>query len=329
MRILVTGGGGFLGRYIVENLINEGHSVTSIGRREQKILSSIGAKVLQVDLTDYDMVAHACKKQDAVMHVAAKAGIWGDRKAYYQVNVLGTKNIINACKVEGIRYLVYTSTPSVVFNREAFQGANESLPYGEKWLCAYAETKAIAEKEVLDAHGSDLKTCALRPHLIFGPRDPHLLPRVIRAVKCKRLKIIGSGKNKVDLTYVKDAAHAHIKALDALINGDAGGKAYFISQGSPVYLWEWINQILSKLNLSPIKRHIPLSLAYSLGCFLECIWKTFFLKGEPPLTRFASVELAKDHYFDIMRAEEDLGYKPQYTMNDAIEETISELKNSL
>lgn len=329
MRILVTGGGGFLGRYIVESLINEGHTVTSIGRRCQKELSSIGVRVLRVDLTNYDMVSHACNEQDAVMHVAAKAGIWGSRRAYYDVNVRGTRNIINACREKGIKYLVYTSTPSVVFNREAFKGANENLPYGKKWLCNYAETKAIAEKEVLSAHSSNLKVCALRPHLIFGPRDPHLLPRVISAVRSKRLKIIGSGKNKVDLTYVKDAASAHIRALDALINGDAGGNAYFISQGSPVYLWDWINHILSRLNMPSIKQRIPLSVAYGIGYIFECLWKTFFLKGEPPITRFTAIELAKDHYFDIKKAEEELGYKPHYSMEYAIDETISDLKSRL
>ena len=224
MKILVTGGGGFLGRYIVEALIFKGHSVSTFGRSPQDELQALGVTVIQGDLRNCEAVRLACVGMDAVFHVAAKAGIWGSRDSYFKINVIGTRNVLEACRTNGVQYLVYTSTPSVVFNGKSFLGADESLPYGKNWLCPYAETKAIAEKEVLKAQSESIKVCALRPHLIFGPRDTHLLPRVMDAVLARRLKIIGIGDNRVDVTYVEDAALAHINALDALIEGKRAAK---------------------------------------------------------------------------------------------------------
>ncbi|MFL2825685.1 MAG: NAD-dependent epimerase/dehydratase family protein [Coraliomargaritaceae bacterium] len=329
MNILVTGGGGFLGRYIVEDLMAKGHKVCIFGRSAQDELASLGVRVVQGDLQDAVAVREACIGMDAVFHVAANAGIWGSRESYFAVNVKGTRNVLEACRTNGIKYLVYTSTPSVVFNGQSFLGADESLPYGKNWLCHYAETKAIAEQEVIEAHSENLKVCALRPHLIFGPRDPHLLPRVIEAVLAKRLKIIGSGQNRVDVTYVEDAASAHINALEALMEGKACGKAYFISQGEPVLLWDWLNRILSELGIAPLTKRVPLPVAFFVAIVLEGFWKLFSIKGDPPMTRFAAVELAKEHYFDISRAKKDLNYLPKYTMDQAIEKTVEDLKQSM
>lgn len=329
MKILVTGGGGFLGRYIVEGLLEKGHTVSTFGRSPQDELEKMGVSVVQGDLQNAEAVSLATIGMDAVFHVAAKAGIWGSRESYFAVNVVGTRNVLEACKENGIQYLVYTSTPSVVFNGKSFFGANESLPYGKNWLCHYAETKAIAEREVMEAHSDRLKVCALRPHLIFGPRDPHLLPRVIKSVLAKRLKIIGTGDNRVDVSYVSDAAAAHINALESLIEGKACGKVYFISQGEPVALWSWLNRILSELGISPLTKRVPLGIAFFIAALIESFWKLLAIKGEPPITRFAAVELAKSHYFDISRAKRDLNYMPKYSMAVAIEKTVEDLKQYL
>ena len=296
MKVLVTGGGGFLGGYIVERLLARGYAVRSIGRSPQPQLAAQGVETLQVDLTDAPAVVDAVSGMDAVFHVAAKAGVWGSWDSYYQANVVGTANVVEACRLHGVERLVYTSTPSVVFNGDAIAGLDESMPYGCNWLCHYAQTKAIAEQQALAANSDSLNVVALRPHLIFGPGDPHLLPRVIESATSGRLKIIGDGANRVDVSYVGDVADAHLNALHALASGRGAGQAYFISQGQPVALWPWLNGLLEGLGHAPLKRRVPLKLAYALGWLLEGIWSMRSRADDPPITRFVAVELAKDHF---------------------------------
>lgn len=326
MKVLVTGGGGFVGSYVIDLLLARGYAVRSFGRSPQPQIAAKGVEVICGDLASSEDVRAACVGIDAVFHVAAKAGVWGSWESYYQPNVLGTRNVIAACRAEGVGRLVHTSTPSVVFNGQPIRGAGTELPYGSNWLCHYAHTKALAEQEALAASRDGLKVVALRPHLIFGPGDPHLLPRVIESVRAGRLKIVGEGRNRVDVSYVADVAAAHLNALDALDVGTCAGRAYFISQGEPVELWPWLNQILAGLGHPPLTKRIPLGAAYAAGAVAEGLWKLFSKAGEPPITRFVAVELAKDHYFDIEAAKRELGYQPAFDMQATLSETIRDLK---
>ena len=326
MKVLVTGGGGFVGGYVIERLIARGYNVRSFGRSPQPKLSALGVEVVCGDIADVKAIEAACDGVAAVFHVAARAVIWGSWLSYYQPNVIGTRNILTACKAKGVGRLIYTSTPSVVFNRQAIRGGNEALPYGRNWLCHYAHTKAIAEQEALAANSDTLKVVALRPHLVFGPGDPHLLPRVIESAKIGRLKIVGRGRNKVDVSYVGNVADAHIDALDALDSGRCAGCAYFISQGEPVELWPWLNLILEGLNHVPLAKKVPLPIAYSAGAICELLWKMQGRRTDPPMTRFVAVELAKDHYFDISAAQRELGYSATVSMSEALDLTIRDLK---
>ncbi|TVP81280.1 MAG: NAD-dependent epimerase/dehydratase family protein [Puniceicoccaceae bacterium] len=326
MKILVTGGGGFVGQAIVRRLLARGDSVRSYGRSPQPELEAAGVEVICGDLADATEVRQAAAGVDAVFHVAAKAGVWGSWDSYYTPNVVGTRNVVAACQAAGIRRLVYTSTPSVVFNGQPIRGGGPEMPYGRNWLCHYAHTKAIAEEEALAANSESLKVVALRPHLIFGPGDPHLLPRVLQSIQAGRLKIVGKGRNRVDVSYVEDVAAAHLQALEALESGVCAGKAYFISQGEPVELWPWLNQVLAGLGRPPLTKRIPLPLAYCAGALAEGVWALLKKAGEPPITRFVAVELAKDHYFDLGPTYRDLGYEPAFTMGEALDATIRDLK---
>ncbi len=327
MRILVTGGGGFLGGYIVRGLLERGHEVAVFGRSAQTDLEAQGVRVFCGDLFDAALVHEACKGVEAVFHVAAQTGVWGSWESFYRPNVDGTQNVIDTCREHGVKYLVYTSTPSVVFTGEALINADESLPYGDNWLCHYAHTKAIAENEVLEADDPDgLHTVALRPHLIWGVGDPHLVPRIIEQAGKGRLRIVGEGDNLVDITHVANAASAHLLALGALERGVGGGRAYFISQGEPVRLWDWINDLLGRLGLPSVVKKVSLNKAYAAGAVLECVWKVLHLKGEPPMTRFVAVELAKDHYFNIEAARRDLGYEPTISTEAGLEELVGEIR---
>ena len=325
MKILVTGGGGFVGGYIVERLLARGYAVRSIGRSPQPELVAKGVEVVCGDLTDATAVSAVCEGVGAVFHVAARAGVWGSWESFYGPNVIGTRNVLSACRKWQVKRLVYTSTPSVVFNGDSIRGGDESLPYGKNWLCHYAETKALAEQEALAANSEKLQVVALRPHLIFGPGDPHLLPRVVESVKAGRLRIVGDGSAKVDVSYVGNVADAHLDAFDALERGKGAGQAYFISQGEPVDLWPWLNSILEGLGQPPLTQKIPLPLAYGIGALCEGVWKVLRRRTDPPITRFVAVELAKDHYFDTSKAQHVLGYRPRVPMNEALKLTIQDL----
>ena len=326
MKVLVTGGGGFVGSYVIQRLLSRNYKVRSFGRSPQPQLTALGIETICGDLADASAVKTACDGMDAVFHVAARAGIWGSWLSYYQPNVIGTRNVVAACQSKGVGHLIYTSTPSVVFNRRAIRDGNETLPYGRNWLCHYAHTKAIAEQEALAANSDELKVIALRPHLVFGPGDPHLLPRVIESAKTGRLKIVGRGRNKVDVSYVGNVADAHIDALNALESGRGAGCAYFISQGEPVELWPWLNLILEGLDHAPLTKKIPLLVAYNAGIICELLWKVQLRRTDPPMTRFVAVELAKDHYFDISAAQRELGYLAKVPMSEALDLTICDLK---
>jgi nucleoside-diphosphate-sugar epimerase len=283
--------------------------------------------VRQGDLADAEAVAGAVAGCDAVIHTAAKAGIWGAWNEYYRPNVLGTQNILAAMRRHGVAPLVYTSTPSLVFNGESHAGVDESHPYGRNFPCHYPHTKALAEQAVLQAHDGDkLRVIALRPHLIWGAGDPHLVPRIL--ARAHRLRIVGDGMNRVDLTHVGHAAQAHILALNALLelNHPAQGRAFFISDGAPVVLWDWINALLQRLGRPPITRRISLRAARAAGSGLELLWRALpFLPGEPPMTRFLAAELAKDHWYSIAAARRYLSYNPSIDLRGEMDILIQRL----
>lgn len=327
MRILVTGGGGFLGRYIVKGLLERGYQVRVLGRHRYPDLEALGVTVMQGDIANPVTVNNAIFDRDAVFHVAAKAGIWGKWDSYFYPNVIGTRNVIKACQTHKIRYLVYTSSPSVVFNGDHLRNVDESVPYGSNWLCHYAHTKALAEQEVLAANNfSTLLTIALRPHLIWGNGDQHLIPRIIARAKAGKLRIIGDGRNKVDIVYVSNAAHAHLLAFDALQKGIGCGKPYFVSQDEPVELFPWINKLLQSLDIPPVTKTISFKTAYRLGSFLEKAYNAFSIEKEPLMTRFLATELSKEHFFNISNAKKDLGYAPTVSTAEGLNLLIPTLK---
>ena len=316
-KVLVTGGGGFLGGAIVRLLQKRGDDVRSFSRSVYAELETLGVEQIQGDISDQHAVEQAVKGMDLVFHVAAKPGIWGDYSEYYQINVTGTGNVISACFKHRVARLVYTSSPSVVFNGTDMEGVDESAPYPARFHTHYPKTKALAEQLVVDAAGKGLLTIILRPHLIWGPRDNHLVPRIIK--RAKRLVRVGNGRNLVDTIFIDNAAEAHVAAADRLeINPGLSGKIYFISQDEPIPAWDIINGILKAAGLEPVRRSIPHKMAWLIGALLECVYKIFNLKGEPQMTRFLADELAKAHWFDISAAKKDLGYAPRISTAEGL-----------
>lgn len=320
MRALVTGGGGFLGSAIVRMLHERGDQVRSFSRSVYPALAALGVEQVSGDLGDPAAVTSAAQGCDIIFHVAAKAGIWGSYDAFYQANVTGTANVLEACRANGIARLVYTSSPSVVFDGSDVEGGDESIPYPASYEAHYPRTKALAEQMVLAADSPALSTVALRPHLIWGPGDNHLVPRILAKGRAGRLRRIGKRPNLVDTVYVDNAARAHLLAADRLVpESPLSGKAYFISNGQPLPLWEMVNRILAAANLPPVRRTIPPRLAYTIGCVCEGVWGLLRLAGEPPLTRFVAHELSSAHWFDISAARRDLGYRPEVSIDEGLE----------
>jgi nucleoside-diphosphate-sugar epimerase len=327
----VTGAGGFLGRYLVERLIARGDRVRAFGRGSYPELTAAGAQVVQGDLRDAAAVSAACLDIDVVFHAGGVAGIWGPWDYYYGINTLGTRHVIEGCLAQGVPRLVYTSSPSVTFDGTDQCGIDEAAPYPQRWLCHYPHTKALAEQEVLAANGRQgrsgpLATCALRPHLIWGPRDRHLIPRLIARARAGKLRRIGDGTNRIDMVYVENAAEAHLQAADALAPGSpVAGRAYFISQGKPVNCWQWIDELLALAGLPPVRKSISARAAWQIGAVLEGVHRLVGLTSEPRMTRFLAAQLSTSHYFDIGRARRDFGYDPRISTAEGMQRLAMEL----
>ena len=319
MKVLVTGGGGFLGGAIVRMLRERGDEVHSFSRGEYARLAALGVTQFRGDLEDKEAVDRAANGCELVFHVAAKAGIWGSFQDFYQTNVVGSDNVVTVCRNNGIRRLVYTSSPSVVFDGSDVEGGNESLPYPARYEAHYPSTKAMAERLVLAANSPELAVTALRPHLIWGPGDNHLVPRIVAKGRSGKLRRIGNRPNLVDTVYVDNAARAHLQAAERLSPGSiVAGKTYFISNNEPLPLWEMVNRILDAAGISPVTRSISPQMAYFAGCICETLWGTLRLGGEPPMTRFVAHELASAHWFDISAARRDFGYNPEVSIEEGM-----------
>ena len=323
-RVLITGAGGFLGFALASQLVQEGREVHGFSHRSYPQLSALGVHQHQGELADPTAVADAVAGCEAVFHVAARPGAWGAYRDYYQTNFVGTENVIAACRQHQVRDLIYTSTPSVIGRGEDLEGVDESLDYPKSFRAAYPETKAMAERLVRDAHGDDLRTVSLRPHLIWGPGDTSLLPRIVdraKAGKLRRIEAKGAQAEKlIDTTYIDDAVQAHLRAAAALAANDDAvmGKVYFISSGQPIGTWTMINRMLAAAGMPPITRRMSPPLAKFIGATCEGIYGLVRAKAEPPLTRWVADELATAHWFDISAARRDLGYVPTIDMDEGM-----------
>ncbi|MCL1148006.1 NAD-dependent epimerase/dehydratase family protein [Shewanella marinintestina] len=327
----VTGAGGFLGQAICERLLAAGIKVTGFARGDYPALSTMGVNMLKGDIADEQSLCNAMQGCDLVFHVASKAGVWGCKQSYYSPNVDGARFIISACKQANIAHLVYTSTPSVTFAGVDENGNDESAPYAANFLNFYGESKAIAEQMMLAANGDllsngkQLGTTALRPHLIWGPNDPHLVPRVLERAAKGRLKLVGKQDKLVDTIYVGNAAYAHILAALRLSESDkatqavCAGKAYYLSNDEPITMAAMLNKILGCKNLPPVSKRVPTQVAYIAGCVLESVYRLLGKKDEPIMTRFVARQLSTSHYFDISAAKQELGYSALVSIADGMQ----------
>lgn len=315
MKTLVTGGGGFLGRYIVEALLVQGHEVAVLCRGDYPVLRQLGVKLIQADLGNQDAVKAACQGIERVFHVASKTGPTGRYADFHHTNVVGTRNVIDGCLANGVHKLIYTSSPSVLVGFDDLSGVDERTPFPTKIISAYQHTKMLAEQMVLAAHGQQgLVTTALRPHAIWGPRDTQLFALLIERHRAGKLIRVGNGRNKISVSYVENAAAAHLQAANS---EHVGGKAYFVNEPEPVEMWPWIDGLFASIGLPPVTRQVSYRTAYVLGAISEAATAMMPWLGEPKLTRLLAAVCAKDHYFDISAAQRDFGLSSPVPMDEA------------
>ena len=325
--IVVTGGGGFLGGAIVRQLLARGEQVRSVQRSDVPALRALGVDVVRADLSDARACLEALRGADAVLHVAAKAGVWGSEASYHAANVQATDNVIAACRTLGIGKLVYTSTPSVVHAGGDVENLDESTPVATHFSAPYPRTKALAEAHVLAANDADLATVALRPHLIWGPGDTQLTARVLARARAGRLRLVGGGEKLIDSIYIDNAAAAHLDALDRLRPGaPCAGRAYFITQGEPMPQKQLINGMLAAAGLPPCERSLAPGMAWLAGALLELVWTLLRRQDEPMMTRFLARQLATAHWYDISAARRDLGYAPKVSVAQGLQKLAQSLR---
>ena len=329
MKALVTGGGGFLGLAIVRRLVERGTTVCTFSRQRHDELDALDVEQRQGDLADEAAVSKAVAGCDVVFHVAAKPGIWGPYEDYHRTNFIGTRNVIAACREHGVARLVYTSSPSVVFDGRDMEGVDESVPYPSRFATHYPRTKAAAEQLVRAANDEQLGTVSLRPHLIWGPGDNHLLPRLVAGARTGQLRRIGRATKLVDTIYIDNAAEAHLLAAEKLApRSVVAGKVYFISQGEPVDVWEMINRLLEAAGAPTVQRSIPQRVALTLAWGFENVYRLLHRPGEPRLTRFVVEELCTSHWFDLSAARRDLGYRPTVSISEGLHRLRGHLSRS-
>jgi len=330
-KCLVIGGGGFLGRQLVRQLCTGGAQVKVLGRNHYPDLVSMGVECLQGDVTNLAEVFAACQGMDTVFHTASLSYMWGRRELLYQVNVEGTANVIKACRETNVARLIYTSSPSVVIGENNIVNGDESLPYPQQYNADYPRSKSIAEQLILKANArpanpdaanaGKLLSCAIRPHLIWGPDDPHILPRIRKAAARGRLRQIGDGRNQITITQVENAAYAHLlAALELSGQARCAGKAYFVGDEEPIYLWPWLNEVLSIWGLPQIKKRVPWGVTRFMALMSEGLHYFFPWLGEPFMTTFIVDQMVRSHSFSHQAAERDFGYHPIVSPQEGLQQ---------
>ena len=319
MKVLVTGTGSLLLGGIASELLRRGDEVVCLQRRPAAFIGHQNAREVLADVCDEEAVALAAEGCDAIIHGAARVGVVGSQKEFFDTNVRGTENIIHAAAQQGISRLVFVSTPSVAHTGSSLIGAPAGDAEIGRSRSYYAESKAIAERTVLTARNEQLAVVAIRPHLVWGPGDTQLVGRIVERAASGQLAVIGTGNALVDSTYIDNAISAHIAALDALHVGSAcDGNAYVVSNGEPRTVNELMRSMCESAGVLFEPRHLSLALGIRLGSVIERLWP-LMRSSEPPITRFVAEQLGTAHWFDQRSVQQDLQWAPTVTIDEGFE----------
>ena len=318
-RVIVTGASGFLGSALASRLASGGAHVFGLSRAK-RVKRADGIEWLQCDLEDSARLTEVMRDMDVVFHAGGMVGHYGSRAAYLEANVGGTRNVIDACRKNGIKSLVFTSTPSVIADGTGHYGVDETHPYSQKFQSPYSESKALAERLVRAANDDVVRTVAIRPHMIWGPgQDSHWVGGLRKLAKRGMLYQVGSGTNRVGMTFMDDCVSAHVAAWKGLeADAAVGGQAFFVHGGTPISLWDWVRDLANALALPGVRGAIPKGAAAVAASACDVLVKLSRGAMHFPISRYLITELTTDHYSSIGRARAYLGYEPQVTVEEGI-----------
>lgn len=314
---IVTGATGCLGLNLTKRLIHEGHDVIALGRNEHlgKIASQLGAKFIAMDLAEKEKLKKISSKADLIFHCAARSSIWGSYNEFYQANVIGTQNVIEATPNHA--RLVHVSSPSIYFNFMEKHGIKEDEPLPRKPANHYIYTKLLAERLIDEAYQKkNLRVVTIRPRAIFGPYDRAIVPRILQSEKKGLLPVIGSGQNIIDITYVDNVVESLVLAATASNNVE--GKKYNITNGEPKALIAILSMVFAALH-KPLKvKYLPYQRVKVIAHCLENLYRLLRLNQEPPITCYSAGVLALGQTLNIDAAKQDLHYKPLINIEQGI-----------
>ncbi|MFT6397747.1 MAG: sterol-4alpha-carboxylate 3-dehydrogenase (decarboxylating) [Bradymonadia bacterium] len=330
MRSLVTGAAGFVGLHLVRALTDRGDEVIATDVAPMSV--GPGATTQALDITDADAVAEALVGVDVVFHVASLVHTKQNHSdTVWAVNHVGTSNVIAACRAAGVKRLVYISSASVVYEGADIVNGDETLPYARTSQAPYADSKIAAERDVLAANSVPLATCAIRPHVVYGPEDGRFLPAILERGLAGKLRVgVGRGNKLSDFTYISNLTDGTLRAEEKLreSGNPVGGEAYFVTNGEPLGFWEFIDRVLEAIGQPRTKGRIPFAIAYPIAAIAEAIdtLKGGTLGAENGFTRFAVRYMCSDHYFSVDKARRDFGYVPTVSIDEGIRLTIQHLR---
>jgi len=340
-KILITGGSGFLGRAILQELIIEASLIPVEEIRVLDINAIEGIDddritFIRGDVRDYQVVAKATEGVDVVIHSAAIID-WGTHSAkfVYDVNFGGTQNVVLACKEFNVGVLIYTSSLDAVYTGKPLVNIDETIGYPERYTTMYCESKVLSEILVKKENSDTFKTCILRPSDVYGEGDPYHVSSLITMAKTGFYVRLGNGKSKCQHVYVGNMAHAHLLAAKAILEGNKQimGEAYFITDGPGHNFFTFFDQIveMAGYKIWPENFWLPKWLAYSLGSiseFIAYLWRPI-KRYNPKFSRFAVEYTCTDFTFNSEKAEKDFRYYPKYSKKDAMSRTAQYFRKGM
>lgn len=313
-RLLVTGGRGLLGNAVIATAVAQGWKVVALQRHPSGLADNAAVTDVIGSITDEKVVERAITGCSAVIHLAARVGIEGRWRDFEDVNVRGTQVVLDAARGAGIESFVHISSPSVAHAGRALVGA-EAEPADPRGVRGhYSRSKAMAEQIVL-APG-DVPVVVLRPHLVWGPGDEQLVGRIVARARSGRLFVIDGGRALIDTTYIDNAAHAIVHAVDKTSSALVRGKAFVISNGEPRPVRDIVGAIVQACGVSAVIRSVPFGPAFAAGAVGE--WVGALSHREPLITRFLVEQLATAHWFDPRPTWDALEWRPVVSLDEGL-----------